>query len=72
MSSHTYLSTSCLHAQQAEQGEDGIFDPHHAAELHAYCQNHQGQAGLKKPGECKFCAAKCICPCHQEATDVAS
>ncbi len=39
---------------------------------HAYCQNRRGQAGPKKPGECKFCSAKCVCRCHREATDVAA
>lgn len=39
---------------------------------HDYCQNKQGQAGPKRPGECKFCGAKCRCRCHREAADVAS
>lgn len=39
---------------------------------HDYCRNDKGQAGPKKPGRCKFCDAKCQCPCHQEATDVAA
>lgn len=51
---HNYLSTSCFHA--AEPGRE---------ELHDYCQNRNGQAGPKKPGECKFCEAKCVCRCHQ-------
>lgn len=34
---------------------------------HDYCQNKQGQAGPKKPGECKFCAARCRCRCHKAA-----
>ncbi|MFJ2650864.1 hypothetical protein ACIO1C_29615 [Streptomyces sp. NPDC087420] len=41
-------------------------------EEHAYCQAKKGQAGPKKPGECKFCTARCICDCHKEADDVAS
>lgn len=44
-------------------------------EKHDYCKNAEGQAGPKKPGECKFCTAQCMCPCHRsemEADDVAS
>lgn len=41
-------------------------------EEHGYCKNEKGQAGPKKPGECKFCGAKCICWCHQEARNVAA
>lgn len=33
---------------------------------HAYCQSMTGLAGAKRPGECKKCAAKCICLCHRE------
>lgn len=33
---------------------------------HAYCQNKEGRAGPKKPGECKHCGAHCICSCHAE------
>ncbi|MCI3246355.1 hypothetical protein MQN93_42355, partial [Streptomyces sp. 7R016] len=33
---------------------------------HAYCANVDGIAGLKKPAQCKFCAAPCTCPCHTE------
>jgi hypothetical protein len=39
---------------------------------HDYCQNKHGQAGPKKPGVCKFCGAKCTCPCHREAAGVAA
>ncbi|MBB6440251.1 hypothetical protein HNQ79_006766 [Streptomyces candidus] len=31
---------------------------------HAYCQGMTGQQGAKRPGQCKFCAARCTCPCH--------
>lgn len=34
---------------------------------HDYCQAPVGHSGRKKPATCKFCDAKCICPCHQEA-----
>jgi hypothetical protein len=34
---------------------------------HAYCQSNTGKAGAKKPAECKFCCAGCLCPCHQPA-----
>lgn len=50
---HEYLSTSCLHAR--ETGRE---------ELHDYCKGMTGMAGAKRPAECKFCGAKCICPCH--------
>lgn len=33
---------------------------------HDYCKNTKGQAGPKRPAECKFCEAPCVCPCHQE------
>lgn len=36
---------------------------------HGYCQAHTGQAGIKAPARCKFCAAPCICPCHNEAKE---
>lgn len=32
---------------------------------HAYCQSAAGPAGTKKPAECKFCTARCICECHR-------
>jgi hypothetical protein len=32
---------------------------------HAYCQGKTGRAGAKRPAECKFCAARCVCDCHQ-------
>lgn len=31
---------------------------------HDYCANVDGIVGLKKPAQCKFCAAPCVCPCH--------
>lgn len=31
---------------------------------HAYCQAMTGLNGAKRPGECKKCAAKCVCGCH--------
>lgn len=51
---HIYLSTACLH------------------KLHAYCQAQYGHAEdttfnykwPKKPAECKFCDAPCVCECH--------
>lgn len=32
---------------------------------HAYCQSMIGYQGEKRPGQCKFCAATCICDCHR-------
>jgi hypothetical protein len=34
---------------------------------HRYCQSMVGAQGDKRPGQCKFCDARCICPCHQSA-----
>jgi hypothetical protein len=31
-----------------------------------YCQNKDGRAGPKEPGQCKHCGAHCICSCHTE------
>lgn len=33
---------------------------------HDYCKNTEGRAGTKRPAECKFCQAKCLCSCHTE------
>jgi hypothetical protein len=33
---------------------------------HGYCQGKTGQAGAKTPAKCKFCDARCVCPCHKE------
>jgi len=33
---------------------------------HDYCKSMTGLNGAKRPGECKKCAAKCICGCHGE------
>lgn len=52
---HVYLSTACLHARA-----DG------RPELHDYCANRDGQAGPKKPAQCKWCDARCGCTCHGE------
>ncbi len=38
---------------------------------HAYCQSMTGLNGAKRPGECKHCQARCVCPCHQRATEEA-
>lgn len=35
---------------------------------HDYCQAMTGHAGTKRPGQCKFCTAPCLCSCHQSAT----
>jgi hypothetical protein len=32
---------------------------------HEYCQNKAGQAGPKRPAQCKFCGASCRCRCHR-------
>lgn len=33
---------------------------------HAYCKWEVGKLGPKRPAQCKFCAAPCVCPCHKE------
>ncbi|MFB8122053.1 hypothetical protein ACFVG1_12770 [Streptomyces bacillaris] len=38
---------------------------------HAYCQSMTGQQGEKRPGRCKFCDARCTCPCHGETEGTA-
>lgn len=31
---------------------------------HDYCKSMTGYKGRKRPGQCKFCDAKCVCWCH--------
>jgi hypothetical protein len=50
--------------------DDFIADPHVYLSTgclhghHDYCHAMTGQQGEKRPGRCKFCEARCICPCH--------
>lgn len=37
---------------------------------HKYCQSATGQSGEKEPARCKFCEAKCVCPCHVAAGEL--
>ncbi len=32
---------------------------------HDYCNSMVGAQGVKRPAQCKFCEATCICECHQ-------
>jgi hypothetical protein len=32
---------------------------------HDYCQSNTGLCGAKTPSKCKWCAARCVCPCHR-------
>ena len=32
---------------------------------HDYCKSMVGQAGTKRPAQCKFCAAQCECDCRR-------
>lgn len=32
---------------------------------HEYCQSNTGLNGQKTPASCKFCGARCECPCHR-------
>lgn len=34
---------------------------------HDYCRSMTGQQGEKRPSRCKFCDARCVCPCHEGA-----
>lgn len=35
---------------------------------HKHCRCRTGVTGdPKTPGTCKWCPARCICPCHKEA-----
>lgn len=36
---------------------------------HDYCKAMTGLNGAKRPAECKFCKAPCVCPCHQKQPD---
>ena len=57
---HDYLSTACHHGDLVlPDGRTG----------HGYCQSDTGHAGAKTPGDCKFCGAKCTCPCHKTTTE---
>lgn len=51
---HAYLSTGCLHGDHAYCQSAGAANPDLTAE-----------EGRKRPAECKFCAAPCVCPCHR-------
>lgn len=31
---------------------------------HDYCEAMVGYQGEKRPAQCKFCEAKCVCRCH--------
>lgn len=33
-------------------------------ERHDYCTAMVGLQGAKRPARCKFCDARCVCPCH--------
>jgi len=56
---HSYLSTSCWHAQRAS-------GPGEAGRLHRYCQADTGHCGAQVPHSCKFCGANCVCTCHDK------
>lgn len=32
---------------------------------HQHCDAMLGTQGLKRPAQCKFCEARCICSCHR-------
>lgn len=55
---HKYLSTGCFHAQMADTEEM-------AQRLHGYCNSMEGMQGAKRPAQCKFCSARCVCECHE-------
>lgn len=35
--------------------------------LHSYCEAMTGMQGIKRPAQCKFCPAGCVCQCHRIA-----
>lgn len=35
---------------------------------HDYCNSMVGYQGEKRPAQCKFCSAHCICECHNGIT----
>lgn len=56
MPEHEYLSTACLHGE------------------HDYCaatqaEDAEGWLFSRRPAQCKFCQAPCVCPCHAGASD---
>lgn len=48
----------------------GIADPHEYLSTgclhgrHDYCAAMTGWQGEKRPAQCKFCDARCVCDCH--------
>lgn len=36
---------------------------------HDYCRAPVGIEGPKKPATCKWCDARCVCPCGHEAAE---
>lgn len=58
MADHHYMSTACLHA---------LWD--NRPELHNYCAGKTRiDGGKKRPAQCKWCAAGCVCNCHDKET----
>jgi hypothetical protein len=59
---HHYLSTACLHGHHdycaaptvSREGGWQVIGPSYSSK--------PGEA--KTPAQCKFCDARCICPCH--------
>jgi hypothetical protein len=52
-------------------GEDGHHEYLSTGCLHGeheYCKSMTGLAGAKRPAECKFCKAPCICGCHKDTS----
>lgn len=39
---------------------------------HDHCQAMVGTTGDKRPATCKFCDARCICPCHTDHPNMRS
>lgn len=58
---HVYLSTSCLHGLHDRCGAGKV-------QLGLKKPGDNGLTGLKVPARCKFCAAPCVCGCHQGET----
>ena len=65
VSDHIYLSTSCLH------GEHDYCKSAIVQELVPHWADDDSEilTRRKRPSECKFCAAPCVCKCHKESDE---
>jgi len=64
---HYYLSTACLHGKHDYCVAAIVTDENFVALSTEETVSFATVGRRKKPSECKFCDAKCICPCHRPA-----